>query len=404
MDLPEWVDELWSELRFAELAARESGEGFQRLFQRVMKAADGESFLEVRPVGKYGDFKCDGWDTSSQTCYAVYGPFTRKTPDEVREKIESDLHGALRAWPEMRNWRFVHNDQAGLSALVAAALVSLRDDPDPAARHVTLLPPWGPKGLWWLLRQAPVDARASLLGTQPWSLNRRQFESFADAGEDPVSVSAGRSVAQLIHGFADGGLVAPLTGTAFAGTLAMFLLGDENAFRGEAVLLEQRCRTDPFETMVTAVMFCVLGVQMWEEATGRQPEAWAETGMTVPYITQIVLSARAGTDPGRPPSRPPGRPAESRDEPRAGDRDDAPRNRHARTSPADLRTSGPHHPRAKNSRPDDPARSHTGLTVNSGDPCQSAEPAPVTEIRCPMTVHICPSVTAARCRSSRRRP
>jgi len=56
--------------------------------------------------------------------------------------------------------------------------------------------------------------------------------------------------------------------------------------------------------MVTAVMFCVLGVQMWEEATGRQPEAWAaaatETGMTVPYITQIVLSARAGTDPEDP--------------------------------------------------------------------------------------------------------
>jgi len=304
VDLPEWVDELWSELRFAELTARESGEGFQRLFQRVMKAADGESFLDVRPVGKYGDFNCDGWDTSSQTCYAVYGPFTRKTPDEVREKIEGDLHGALRAWPEMRNWRFVHNDQAGLSALVAAALVSLRDDPAPAARHVTLLPPWGPKDLWWLVRQAPAGARASLLGTQPWSLNRRQFESFSDAGEDPVSVSAGRSVAQLIHGFADGGLVDPLAGTAFAGTLAMFLLGDENAFRGEFALLEQRCRTDPFETMLTAVMFCVLGVQMWEEATGRQPEAWAaaatETGMTVPYITQIVLSARAGTDPEDP--------------------------------------------------------------------------------------------------------
>lgn len=299
MDLPEWVDELWSELRFAELAARESGEGFQRLFQRVMKAVDGESFLDVRPAGKYGDFKCDGWDTSSQTCYAVYGPFTRKTPGEVREKIESDLHGALRAWPEMRNWRFVHNDQAGLSALVAAALVSLRDDTDPAARHVRLLPPWGPKDLWWLLRQAPAGARASLLGTQPWSLNRRQLDSFANASEDPVSVSAGRSVAQLIHGFADGGLVAPLAGTAFAGTLAMFLLGDETAFRGEAALLEQRCRQDPFETMLTAVMFCVLAVQMWAEATGRPPEEWAAvaTEMTVPYITQIVLSAMAETEP-----------------------------------------------------------------------------------------------------------
>jgi hypothetical protein len=304
VDLPEWVDELWSELRFAELAARESGEGFQRLFQRVMKAVDGETFLEVRPIGSYGDFKCDGWDTASQTCYAVYGPFTRKTPDEVREKIAGDLHGALRAWPQMHSWRFVHNDQAGLSALVAAALVSLRDDPTLTARHVTVLPPWGPKDLWWQLRQAPADARASLLGTQPWSLNRRQFEGFADAGEDPVSVSAGRSVAQLIHGFADGGLVDPLAGTAFAGTLAMYLLGDEDAFRGEAALLEQRCREDPFETMLTAVMFCVLAVQLWEEATRGQPEAWAatvaDTAMTIPYITQIVLSARTGTDPEDP--------------------------------------------------------------------------------------------------------
>jgi hypothetical protein len=304
VDLPEWVNQLWAELRFAELAARESGEGFQCLFQRVMKAAEGEAFLDVRPIGKFGDFKCDGWDSASQTCYAVYGPFKRKTPGQVRNKIAGDLLGAVRAWPEMRNSRLVHNDQAGVSALIAAALVSLRDDPALAERHVVVLPPWGPRDLWWQLRQAPADARAFILGTQPWSLDRRQFESFAGAGDDPVSVAAGRSVAQLIHGFAEGGLVDPLTGTALAGTLAMFLLGDEDAFRGEAALLEQRCREDPFETMLTALMFCVLAVRLWEEATGRQPEAWAsqvvDSGRAIPYITQIVLAAHAGKDPEPP--------------------------------------------------------------------------------------------------------
>lgn len=209
VDLPEWVDQLWGELRFAELAAQESGDGFQRLFQRVMKAVDGESFLDVRPIGKFGDFKCDGWDAMSHTCYAVYGPFTRKTPAQVHRKIAGDLHGAVRAWPEMRNWRLVHNDQAGVSVLVAAALVSLRDDPAPTARNVAVLPPWGPKDLWWLLRQAPPDVRASVLGAQPWSLNRRQFQGLVGASDDPVSVSAGRSVAQLVHGFAEGGLVDP---------------------------------------------------------------------------------------------------------------------------------------------------------------------------------------------------
>jgi hypothetical protein len=102
--------------------------------------------------------------------------------------------------------------------------VSLRDDPALAERRVAVLPPWGPRDLWWQLRQAPADARASILGTQPWSLDRRQFESFTEAGDDPISVAAGRSVAQLIHGFAEDGLVDPLAGTAFAGTLAMFLL------------------------------------------------------------------------------------------------------------------------------------------------------------------------------------
>lgn len=309
MDLPEWVSQLWCELRFAELIEQEGGEGFQRLFQRVMKAVAGETFLDVRPVGKYGDFKCDGWDTGSQTCYAAYGPFTRKTPGQVRSKIAADLRGAVRGWPELRNWRLVHNDRAGISSLAAAALVSLRDDRALIERRVVVLSPWGPKDLWSMLRQAPPGARASVLGSQPWSLSRCQLGSFAGADDDAVSVAAGRSVAQLIHGFPVGGVVDPLAGTALAGALAMYLLGDDDAFNGEAALLKQRCRDDPAETMLSAVTFCFHALQLWEEATGSTPEAWAagvvDSGTSVPYVTQLVLSARAGKMPDeRPPSHP----------------------------------------------------------------------------------------------------
>lgn len=304
MDLPDWVYQLWSELRFRELAGQEVGEGFQRLFQQVMKAVYGDDFVDVRPVGKHGDFTCDGWGMRSRTCYAVYAPFTRKTPGQVRAKIARDLHGGMRAWPEIRGWRLVHNDHAGLSALVAAAIVSLKDEMDAGARRVTILPPWGPKDLWELLRDAPDEARVSVLGSHVWRLDRDPTAGFARVNDDPVSVSAGRSVAQLLDGFAAGGVLEPLAATTFGEALAAFLLGDETTFKEQAAKLEQRCRDDPFEAMLTSVVFCVKAVQLWEAATGEKPELWAEKlaacGATVPYITQIVTSARLGTATSEP--------------------------------------------------------------------------------------------------------
>ncbi len=309
MNLPDWVEQLWGELRFRELVAQQTGEGYQRLFQQVMKVADGDDFLDVRPIGRHGDFRCDGWGMHSATCYAVYGPFTRKSPDQVRRKLTRDLRGAIGAWPEMRAWRLVHNDHAGLNALVASALVSLREQISTDAPHVVVLPPWGPRDLWWLLRQAPSAARATVLGTHGWQLNQDRLREFASVEGDPVSVSAGRSVAQLLDGFAAGGVVDPLAATAFAGALAMFLLGDEATFKKHASLLEQRCEDDPFEAMLTAVTFCVKALQLWEAATGDKPQLWAEmlnhSDLTIPYVTQIVLSARHGVEsddslPGHP--------------------------------------------------------------------------------------------------------
>lgn len=301
VDVPDWFEQLWAELRFRELVTQAGGGGFQQLFHRVMKAVDGDDFLDVRPIGKYGDFKCDGWEMSSRTCYAVYGPLSVKRPDEVRRKISDDLLGAVRGWPEMRSWRLVHNDFAGLNVLVAAALVELKEEVLRVAPRLEVLPPWGPRDLWWLLRQAPDEARRSLLGTHGWRLNRDRFQHFGVAGDDPVSVAAGRSVAQLMDGFAVGGVIDPVSASTFAGTLAMFLLGDETSFGEQSNRLVQLCRDDPFESMVTSIAFCVTALRLWEAATCESPQFWVDmlnaTGATVPYVSQVVLSARLGVGP-----------------------------------------------------------------------------------------------------------
>ncbi len=138
-----------------------------------------------------------------------------------------------------------------------------------------------------------------MLGTHGWRLNRTRLQDFSGVGDDPVSLAAGRSVAQLLDGFAAGGVVDPLNAKAFAGTLTMFLLGDDDTFENQTGLLEQRCQDDQFETMLTSISFCVKAVQLWEAATGEKPELWAEmliySGLTIPYIAQIVMSARYGT-------------------------------------------------------------------------------------------------------------
>jgi hypothetical protein len=201
----------------------------------------------------------------------------------------------------MHAWRLVHNDFADLGAVVAAALVPLQKDAETIAPHVTILPPWGPKDLSWLLRRTSTEAKAAILGTHGWRLSESRHPEFCTLGNDPVSASAGQSVAQLLDGFAAGGVVDPLTASAFAGAPAAFLLGDEAAFKQRAGLLEQRCNDDPFEAMLTAITFGVKATQMWESATGETAEllaeSWIASESTVRYVAQLVLPALHGTEP-----------------------------------------------------------------------------------------------------------
>jgi DNA-directed RNA polymerase specialized sigma24 family protein len=75
--------------------------------------------------------------------------------------------------------------------------------------------------------------------------------------------------------------------------------------------LALRCEEAPFETMLTAVVFCARVLDQWE-LTGGHPirlltDGWIATGQANEYVVDLVLSAREGLEPAEPI---PGHPAE----------------------------------------------------------------------------------------------
>ncbi|MFE0023387.1 hypothetical protein [Amycolatopsis sp. NPDC059021] len=132
---------------------------------------------------------------------------------------------------------------------------------------------------------------------------------FAHVADDPVSVSAVRSVAQLIDGFAEGAVLPPQSASAFGATVAAFLLDDDFGFTARLGRLERCYRDDPFEAMLASIVFSVTAVHLWEATTKERAsllrDSWVATGLTIPYVADIVLAARYGKDnhnplPGHP--------------------------------------------------------------------------------------------------------
>ncbi|WP_394617330.1 hypothetical protein JNUCC0626_48340 [Lentzea sp. JNUCC 0626] len=132
---------------------------------------------------------------------------------------------------------------------------------------------------------------------------------FANVAGDPVSVAAAWSVAQLINGFASNAVVPPEPASAFGATIAAFLLDDAAGFGARMRRLEFCCHTDPFEAMLTAILYGAAAVRLWEMAadweTGVLRDSWIAAGVTIPYVADIVVAARFGEEdhdplPGHP--------------------------------------------------------------------------------------------------------
>ncbi|MEU7474400.1 hypothetical protein AB0A63_00345 [Lentzea sp. NPDC042327] len=135
--------------------------------------------------------------------------------------------------------------------------------------------------------------------TKPWSGSRRGGTAgFAKVDDDPVSVSAAWSVAQLVAGFAPDAALLPEPASAFGATVATFLLDAESSFTARLRQLEQCTQASPFEAMLVSVAFSVTAVLLWESAARRHAgllrDSWLAAGLTIPYVADIVMAARSG--------------------------------------------------------------------------------------------------------------
>lgn len=90
-----------------------------------METGHPKDFQKIKPYGKSGDFKCDGYHRSLKTVFQVYAPEKMKV-GQTNEKIEADFAGALEHWTtDMSVWAFVHNQWRGMPAEVLQKLLAI---------------------------------------------------------------------------------------------------------------------------------------------------------------------------------------------------------------------------------------------------------------------------------------
>jgi hypothetical protein len=93
-----------------------NGNAFEDLFCDVMRASN-KNFKKVKPQGRIGDRKNDGFIQSEGKYYQVYAPQSSTgNPTAATSKLEKDLDGLIAFWGnehnyEIRHFYFVFNDK-----------------------------------------------------------------------------------------------------------------------------------------------------------------------------------------------------------------------------------------------------------------------------------------------------
>lgn len=151
----------WHSLVFRVQCAERTGTEFQSFFEEIMEKVD-SSFVKVKPSGKEGDWKCDGWLPRSGTCFQVYAPEALTVSDSVA-KIKVDFAGALEKWEEkMKCWIFVWSArQKGVPAAILDCITDLGNEEDIEVDQ------WGRERLWQEVKILPEPDRVDLLGAVP---------------------------------------------------------------------------------------------------------------------------------------------------------------------------------------------------------------------------------------------
>jgi C-terminal domain 10 of the ABC-three component (ABC-3C) systems len=155
------VERAFRELQFKTAYLEKKGNEFQDWFATIMEKRFPSDFIRVRPWGKAGDRKNDGYVRSKRWLFQVYAP-NDMSAKEALTKICEDYNGALPFWEHhFDTWIFMHNSKLGLGPDVTAKLVELDGAGPPA------VVPWGFEELRQVVFELAPEELASLFGPVP---------------------------------------------------------------------------------------------------------------------------------------------------------------------------------------------------------------------------------------------
>jgi len=146
---------------FKNACHERKGSAFQTLFERIMQKHD-STFIAVKPSGREGDWKCDGFSQVSGTVYQCYAP-EGMTHAKAAAKVDEDFSGARKHWEtEMLAWTFVWSAHDALPPQVLKALQRVRQ-----GKHGVAIDDWDRERLWGIVRALSELVRSEFLGAVP---------------------------------------------------------------------------------------------------------------------------------------------------------------------------------------------------------------------------------------------
>jgi hypothetical protein len=138
------------------------GDAFQDFFSTIMEMRYPGDFVRVRPWGKLGDHKNDGYLASKRQLFQCYAP-REMNMTNCKTKINQDFAEALPYWKDyFDQWIFTHNGTHGLAADVLKLLLDLS-----AANAPVYAAQWGYGELRQEFKQLSETDIATLLGPAP---------------------------------------------------------------------------------------------------------------------------------------------------------------------------------------------------------------------------------------------
>lgn len=159
------MDELtaaYYEVLFRLRYVQSRGDNFQDFFSTIMEMRYPGDFIRVRPWGRLGDRKNDGYLPSRRQLFQCYAPREMDLA-RCKVKVKEDFAEALPYWKEhFDRWYFAHNDIEGLAADVLKLLLELS-----AAHAPVSASPWGYNELRQEFKQISFADMMTLLGPAP---------------------------------------------------------------------------------------------------------------------------------------------------------------------------------------------------------------------------------------------